>query len=193
MVSHPSYDRSCDKDRPKTYIDVAQLGVLPHRANKSPRHGTRRRARNRRVRRCLVVATPRKHPDILALPFPVLREVLGGQPVLVCAFAHVVQAVEEVRRTTQEHLGVGHLFAAPSALDQLMCGTNQAGPFLQLVHQIDVAFGIGPVDVWEFAGRARVTAVEEDRKSCFGVHGADDCSVKLAAVTDVSGLLMGIG
>ena len=109
-----------------------------------------------------------------------LAKVLGCQAGLVRLLS-VVQTVEEIRSTTQEHPRVADPVHGKASLEEMLGRDDQADALLHLVHHIHVAVGIGPEDKGEFAGGARVAAVKEDCKPCLRVEGGYDCLVELAA------------
>ena len=163
-----------------THIDVALVRVLPHGSNEGPGHGSGGRTGNRGVSRRLIVRAAGKHPDVFSLAFPVLTKVLGCQAIRV-GIPSVVQTVEEIRSTTQEHPRVLDPVHGEASLEEMLGRDDQADALLHLVHHVHVAILIGPEHIGEFAGGARVTAVKEDRKPCLWVEGRYDCLVELAA------------
>ena len=160
-------------------IDVALPGILPHRLDKGPGHGTSRRASDTRIRTRLIVRTPAEHPHILAFPLPILHEVLFPQALLVRLFFAMLQTLEKRRRATEQHFRVLDLVRRKPAAHEVRGGGDEAHAFFDVVHEVDIAVGVGAVDVGEFDGGAGVAAVEDDGHAAAWGDCGDESAVEL--------------
>ena len=57
-------------------LDIALIRIFSHRPNEAVRHCTCGSTGDASISRCLIVSTPAKHPNVLALMLPWLDKIL---------------------------------------------------------------------------------------------------------------------
>ena len=166
------------------------MGILPHRFDESPGHGTSRRPSNASIRARLIIRTPAKHPTILPLTPPVLLEMLLAKPLVVGRFVAVLETLEERRGSAKKHLRVLDLVRVETSTHKVCRRSDKANAFLHVVHEVDVAVRVRAVDKGELDSGAGVAAVEDDGHSAAGRDCGDEDSVELFRIVRI-GLLRG--
>lgn len=144
---------------------------------------TGRSTRNARIGTRLIIGTTAKHPYIFALVFPVLYKVFLAQSVLVCWPWLIGHTFEEGCSSSEQSFGIVNFPHVETPLEESCGARYQFEALLDIVDEVDVAVGIGPVHERKLDSGTRVAAVEDDCESCSWDHGAHKNSVELGVVS----------
>ena len=104
----------------------------------------------------------------------------------------MLECSEEGLGAAEEGLGIVYLGSREPPLDEIHGLRGQGDAGFDVVDEVDLAVGVGSVDVRKFNGGPGVAAIEEDGQASARVHGGDESSVEgvrvdLAGAFEVDG------